>query len=483
MMKSPAVVLQRWLPEIDSRAWIMAALAVVFAALFLKDAPLPMPLLFAGAVAQAVLWRGQSQIPLYVLAAYLPFSTVLKGRLFGVEATLWLVGWLAATHLVQCRIERRPIFEVTPFHVVVALFAGLAVLSLARAGWLYGSWYAAEQAGSLLWWLLPAAVGALACWVVRDRRTLYTVAALMMATAAVVALITVYEGWDNAGDSFYHSRARGIAGQANILGSFFASYMFLFLGFFLTFPRRRVLGWLPLLGFLSSARAIMFTFSRGAYLGLVAGGLAACWFRSKRLFLAVVALGAVVAANPSLWPAGIRYRMEMTVVDHEIDLTRPPEAGRLEKSVSARMEIWRGAVRMIQAHPWWGVGYGAFNRFIPHYTQGRISNMNAHNTFLMIAAELGLPALAVFLSLIGLTAASAVRLYRRAQDPLMRAIALGVVAGMAGMVAANQFTVCLRSPEVTGYLWILCGLMARAVILERNQSKEARSWKPENGKT
>jgi O-antigen ligase len=210
-------------------------------------------------------------------------------------------------------------------------------------------------------------------------------------------------------------------------------------------------------------------FSRGAYLGLAAGGLTACWFRKKLLFLAAVGLGALAITHPALLPAGIRYRMEMTVRDvgQDIDILQPDVAQHLELSVSARLEVWRAAVRMIQANPWWGVGYGAFTRFIPHYTEGRISRMNAHNTFLMIAAELGLPALAAFLSLLGVGVASSVWLYRHAQDRLMRAIALGVVAGVVGMAVANQFTLCLRSQEVAGYLWMLCGLMVRAVRLER----------------
>jgi putative inorganic carbon (HCO3(-)) transporter len=467
-MKSPAIVLQRWVPEIDSRAWIMVALAGVLAAFFLKEARLPMPLLFAGGAALAVVWRGQSEIPLYVLTAYLPFSAMVPGRLFGLTGSVFVVGWLLATYLAHCHAVRRPLVELTPFHIVSALFIGLGLVSLARAGWLYGGWYAMEQTESLLRWLLPAVLGVVAYGVVRDRRTLYTVVALMMVTVAIVALVTIYEGWEHAGESFYRSRARGIAGQANILGSFFSSYMFLFLGFFLTFPRHRVRGWLPMLGFLLSGRAIMFTFSRGAYLGLVAGGLVACWFRHKLLFLAAVAVGAFVLTHPQVLPAGIRYRLEMTTVDHKMDLSHPPQARRLEKSVSTRMEIWEGAVKMIQAHPWWGMGYGAFESFIAHYTGGRITNMNAHNTFLMIAAELGLPALAVFLSLLTLAVGWAAWLYRRAQDPVMRAIALGVVAGVAGMVVANQFTVCLRTPEVAGYLWLLCGLMARAVQIERD---------------
>ena len=469
-MTTPAAALQRWLPDIDSRAWIMMGLAALFAVLFLKDAPLPVPWLLAGAVVLAVVWRGQAEIPLYVLVAYLPFSKLLKGWLFGVDVTLVLLGWLLATHVVQCRLQRRPLFRLTAFHIAAGLFIGLSVVSFLRTG-RYGRWFMTDNAESFLWWILPVLVGVVASWVVQDRRTLYTVVTVLMVTVAIVALITVYEGWDLAGKSFNSSRAKSIAGQTNILGSFITSYMFVFLGLFLMFPRRRMLGWGPLLAFFLCGRAIMFTFSRGAYLGLAAGGLAACWFRNKWLCLAAAAVGVLLIAQPAFLPAGVRYRLEMITAGEShrsVEASSAADATKhLEPSVTQRLDIWRGAVRMIQTHPWWGVGYGAFTQFIAHYTNGNVTGLNAHNTVLMIAAENGVFAAAAFLSLLVIIFVSAGWLSGHAQDPLMRAIGIGVAAGVVGMLVANQFTVCLRSQEVASYFWILGGLMVPALALER----------------
>ena len=93
--------------------------------------------------------------------------------------------------------------------------------------------------------------------------------------------------------------------------------------------------------------------------------------------------------------------------------------------------------------------------------------MDAHNVYLSLAGEMGIPTLAVVLGLLGTIGYYAHWLYRRTQDRTMQAMALGFLAGLVGLVVVNCFNPAMDSQEVTGYFWILCALIMRAVGFER----------------
>jgi len=66
-------------------------------------------------------------------------------------------------------------------------------------------------------------------------------------------------------------------------------------------------------------------------------------------------------------------------------------------SVDIRYALWATAVKMIKAHPIAGVGVGNFMKSVPQYSGGRAPEGIACNTFLEVAAELGIPALIIFI--------------------------------------------------------------------------------------
>jgi len=346
-----------------------------------------------------------------------------------------------------------------------------------RGGLVYGSVYAEAFVAPLKRWLTPIALYFLALWVVRDTRTLKTVAAIIMIAMTVVAIMAIRDYMYVGESDLEKARVGGITEHSNTLGAFFVYYMFLFLGFFLTFPKR-LKSWLLLVPFLLCFRGIMVTFSRGAYIAFATAGLAACWFRNKVLCAAAVAYLVLATLNPVLLPAGIRYRMAQT-------LQPAPDAAyiyddaltqSLEGSAAGRLRIWQGAIAMIKDHALWGVGYGAFPYFLPRYSNA--GHMDAHNSYLLIAAEMGLPTLLVFLLVLGMLTHYGHWLYRHAQDPSLKAIALGFLAGLAGLGMSNMFGTRMDAQEIISYFWILAGLIMRGVLIERQALRTAAAAAP-----
>ena len=66
-------------------------------------------------------------------------------------------------------------------------------------------------------------------------------------------------------------------------------------------------------------------------------------------------------------------------------------------------------------------------------------------------------------------------LYRRSRDPFFRAMALGWLGGLSGLLVANMFGSRLNSEEISSYFWILCSLIMRAVWIEQQQLTDAKS--------
>jgi O-antigen ligase len=270
------------------------------------------------------------------------------------------------------------------------------------------------------------------------------------------------------------ARVGGIADHSNTLAAFFVYYMFLFYGFVLTFfKKNKKVVWL-LVPLMLCFRGIMVTFSRGAYLGFAAGLLTGAFFRSKILFLAMIAAGVFAVATPGVLPAGIRYRLGQTMTASGPQLYEQDITQSLEASASHRIDIWRAALRMIEQNPVWGIGYGAFPLAAPHYSDRIREPVDAHNTYLLIAAEMGIPTLAVFLVVLLIALYYTWWLYRKTQDLWMKAIALGFLAGLGGLLVVNMFGSRMDDQAVASYFWILCALIMRGVHMERQEMKQAR---------
>ncbi len=459
----------------------MIMLIGLFGFIVVKEVSLPPAVMAAcgGLALLGLLMTGlqRPEIPLYVLVIYMPFSRVLAGD-FGTEAfafnmTNILIGWVVIGYAIKSSNRPEKVPMGSPLNKVILFFCLMGALSLVRAGFEYGGEYFSEFIPQLKQWLTPVMLYFLVLWVVRDKKMIKTVATLIMVVMTVVALMAIRDYIEIGDTDLEKARIGGIAEHSNTLGAFFVYYMFLFYGFLLIFYKK-ARTWLLMIPFLLCFRGIMVTFSRGAYLGFAAGAFTGAFFRSKALFAAMLLGALFIVVVPGVLPAGIRYRMSQTV-EHKSGLYQPEtlEEG-LEASASIRLKIWRGAIQMIKDNPMWGVGYGAFPAHIPAYTQGQTPAMDAHNSYLLIAAEMGLPTLAVFLIVLLMAMYYAWWLYRRATDLVIKAIALGVLSGWGGLWVTNMFGSRMDDQAVASYFWILCALIMRGIHLQRQEMKVQR---------
>ena len=202
--------------------------------------------------------------------------------------------------------------------------------------------------------------------------------------------------------------------------------------------------------------ALMTTFTRGAWIGACVGGSLLLAMKNVRLLALLPILAIVLVA---VAPASIADRFD-SIFDGRDPTSRD------------RIAMVRAGVRMVEDHPLTGVGPDMVQQVYPRYRGPdavNVINPHLHNVPLQIAAERGLPALAVWLWFV----VAAIReLAARFRQQESRALAAAGLAAMVSMLTAGAFEYNFGDSEFLMLLLVLLTLPAAAAADERPQ--EAR---------
>lgn len=263
-------------------------------------------------------------------------------------------------------------------------------------------------------------------------RRLATAFALSCSAAGLVALI----GFLRDG-----GRAAGPLADANDLAFFLVAA----LPFVLVRTRRpRLLT--PLLAVCAAVLvlAVLATLSRGALIGLVAMVVVALAIGAVRPVTALAVAAAAGTALVALWAT------HADTVDRSLGEKRHVAA----QNVDQRFATWTVAAEMTAHHPLLGQGPGGFAASASRYLPADVPVVRqsvAHQMYLDVGAELGLPALAAFLAALGYGVRGALRARRR---PALRPVADAVVVAFAGTLTAA----CFLSEQFYLPVWLLVAL-------------------------
>jgi O-antigen ligase len=229
---------------------------------------------------------------------------------------------------------------------------------------------------------------------------------------------------------------------------------------------------LAVLAAVAAMLAFFATFSRGGMISLGVVILAGCVYAGKArpafvaLVVGVVLVGAVFLGDTT---SGAVARLTST-------------------STSGRSDIWKVGLRMVRAHPIIGVGSGNYSVVEPHYfaiTPGQLTRGDlivdrrfpAHNMYLHIQAELGIVGLVLFLGVLGLSLAAAVkavRLFRAQGDRSLEILGRALVVALIGVLAADFFL----SDQYDKQLWLLLALGPALLAIARQGALRTPDYVP-----
>lgn len=102
---------------------------------------------------------------------------------------------------------------------------------------------------------------------------------------------------------------------------------------------------------------------------------------------------------------------------------------------TGRLPIWKDTWQLIRQHPLTGSGLGAFRQVYPQVQAAHLAGLvdHAHNDYLELATELGLPAAGFFFGMILTVMVKTLRAFFAAARASDRAVALGVFAALVAL--------------------------------------------------
>jgi probable O-glycosylation ligase (exosortase A-associated) len=209
--------------------------------------------------------------------------------------------------------------------------------------------------------------------------------------------------------------------------------------------------------------AALFTYSRGGLLGLSVGVIVLILKSHKKMLALVISL-ILALATLAVLPQNLLKRFASI-----------QNATQEDQSAQERLRMWGISWEIIKDYPLVGVGIRNILMVQGHYTVMDEKKLVAHNSYLQIATDAGLPALALFLALFAITWWRLIRarwiLKVYAPDSPLIKYSHGMEAGMFAYMAAGFFA----SRQDLELLYTVFALAASLIPLAREYEREART--------
>ena len=219
--------------------------------------------------------------------------------------------------------------------------------------------------------------------------------------------------------------------------------------------------------------------SRGGVLALTVMAVLA-WVDSRhkiRLMVGVAVAGLLMLV---IGPSKTYERIQ------QIQIKGQAETGA-EISTRCRFELLRAGIHMMEAHPVFGVGLGQYKSAEYHYNP--VLNLIepapqiAHNTYVQLGAEGGIPALALYLTILGVTLAACRTTQKLPGVPKdLAVLARSFQIGVIGIMVAQIFLTADYVKEVSVLIALAPNLYAislqTAAVSVKTTSSQPEPAKP-----
>ena len=240
----------------------------------------------------------------------------------------------------------------------------------------------------------------------------------------------------------------------------YAGYLLVALGmmtpFFLFTKRRAVRVWLGMFG-LAAVLCLLLTYSRGAWVAFFAMMAVLATVYDKRLWLIFLVVPVVLFC----------YQGQLT--ERFLSIFSGEDT-----STALRFALWEVTVAMIQEHLLTGIGWGIYFATYPWYNfyiqDPTVLIYHAHNMYLSVTAEVGIPGAIGFFWFYFGHAVLAFRLYRKSADSFSRSVGLGLFLGIVGLAVYGLGDHVLFSRALSLVFWSLCAL-GMACSLQKKEKK------------
>ena len=392
-------------------------------------------------VAALLFFLSRPGVGFYALLFCVPFESVRNIQLGGLNVTIteFAVFCISMAWLSRGIAEGRIEPGIGPWRGPLLIYGAVLIASISQSADLVSSIKELLKWGELLFAYLVGMT------LVRTRQDIRRLLIVMFGAALVESLVGVGQAVLHSGPSSFARgaflRASGTFDQPNP----FAGYLNMILPFavvllaYRIFPQRLMWIVVAVLG-----GGVLTSLSRGGQLAtLVWLAVIACLVsHSARVIvgaLVVSLFGLIGCALAGVIPTGLTDPLNQAFLGGNVDVVNPsPETW----AVAERLAHMEAGLKMWADHPLLGVGVGNYPTRYPEYQVADVwaaALGHAHNYYINIGAEAGVIGLLAFLLLIGSAITIGVRAFRRADDRLSRALALGGTGVMVGISVHSFF--------------------------------------------
>ncbi len=289
--------------------------------------------------------------------------------------------------------------------------------------------------------------------IINNRARLETLLWALVACAFILG----WQAYDEPRRNFISGRLEGIGGPDFAESNFFSAFMAAMLPLIGVMFLRS--GWVgkavTLFVGAFAANAIVLTRSRGAFVGIGAGAMVAALVSPRKYRLPVIA-GLIVAMAGGYYLSDEQFRDRMTTINRS-EQERDPAA-------QSRIELARAGLQMLRDRPY-GIGAGNFYQTIGRYAP-MYEGMDAHNTYVRCATELGVQGIVLLGIIIGNAfwmLRTVLRAAHQLPPPEERSFTLLAFGMGTALVTLLACTLTVSLPYVEYYWWF----MLLPVCLER----------------
>lgn len=408
-----------------------------------------------GVIGRVCRFFGVRGFLIMAVALYLPLDYFLRQYIpIGIVASLWDEGLMLLAFAYVCwrkAMRRAPMgTRATPVDGYIFLFVAVSFFLMCAVSPYMGIAIDGLRAvvQYIFWFFVVIRL-------VEDDRDFGILYGTLAVIAVLIGLHGIYQfivatpipaAWVSQTEESVRTRVFSITGSPNIMGSFLVMFAPMVAG--VAYYAKKL--WVKLAAICCTGMmclSIIFTFSKGAWGGLVVAVLVFAIFLDRRL----IALMAVGGAGALLCIPSIANR-----------ITYMFTADYMEASQRAgRMVRWETGLELLhESNPWLGFGLGRFGGAVAMQNQimektDTFEYFYMDNYYLKTLVEMGYIGLIFFIILLIGMALWCLRAIGRTRQSDVRPLAVAMFAGMCGVLTHCYFENIFEVPYMTAYFWTL----------------------------
>lgn len=413
--------------------------------------PRTLILVLGGAVgATMVLWR--YEIGVYAVVGLIPLAPTM--------ALLGLVLLTAISYVIRLFLTKTMSFRVTILDYFVVLF-GIVLL--------YSSITSYTPKNSLMSLSIFAACILfyfILVNTIKTRQQLYGLLALLVLSTTVTSLYGLYqlktvgatsEAWvDTTLFEDIKARVGSTFENPNVLGEYLV--IIIPVAIAMLWGQRSWISRLLTIGLAGIMLVcLVYTYSRGAYIGLILAFALFAVLRDRR-FIVLGIIGLLLL--PFILPPSV--------------INRFTSIGNLsDTSSSYRISVWLGSLKLVGDYWPSGIGLGLepFKLIYPKYSLNAAYAHHSHNIYIQLLIEMGIVGFLAFLAMVAVYYKTLIAGFFKTRDKFISTFMIAAASGMAGFLAQGMVENIWYNNRVLLTFWVMLalGMAAKGIISKDNE--------------